>query len=100
MRDVAERIQVGALSYSQNSHAPLLSRNQNTKAEASFAHSKRFARFAAPDKGSRRDVPTCARLAIGNAALHDASRPARDCRAAPMPASPVTANATNLALAS
>src|SRR5206468_790464 len=35
----------------------------NAKAEASFAHFKRFARFAAVDKGSRWDFPTCARLA-------------------------------------
>ena len=39
MRDAAERIQIGDFSLLQSCHAPLLSRNQNRKAEASFAHS-------------------------------------------------------------
>src|SRR3954469_13052093 len=98
MRDAAERIQLGALSYSQNSHAALLSQNQNAKAEASFAHSKRFARFAAAVKITS-DVPTYARglryVMLPCTTPHTGTRLPR----CPHSISPVTANATNLALA-
>jgi hypothetical protein len=48
------------------------------------------------DKGSRREVPTCARLAIRNAALHDASH-RHATVALPYAGLSVTANAINLA---